>query len=100
MRIKIVGLILTLLFGVIVAYLISMGSGLFLNPAVVTDPALYAARFVQPEIIYEMIQRLGDMLWHYRGIDMVLQAVFLFVAALAASVFFHEVKGEPKDRED
>jgi hypothetical protein len=34
------------------------------------------------------------MLWHYRGIDIVVQAMFLFAAALATSVLFHEPTGK------
>lgn len=86
MRIKAVGFILTLLFGLIFAYLIVMGmAGVVMIPP---DP-VPLTRFVSPENVYDMIHALGDILWHYRGIDMVLQGVFLMVAALAASVFFH-----------
>ncbi len=91
MRIKAVGFILTLLFGLLFVYLIVMGmAGVALIPP---DP-IPLARFVSPEVVYDMIHSLGEILWHYRGIDMVLQGVFLFVAALAASVFFHVA--EPK----
>lgn len=91
MRIKVVGFILTLLFGLLFAYLIVMGmAGVALIPP---DP-IPLTRFVSPEVVYDMIHALGEILWHYRGIDMVLQGVFLFVAALAASVFFHVA--EPK----
>ena len=86
MRIKAVGFILTLLFGLLFAYLIVMGmSGIAFIPP---DP-VPLTRFVSPEAVYDMIHALGEILWHYRGIDMVLQGVFLLVAALAASVFFH-----------
>jgi energy-converting hydrogenase Eha subunit F len=86
MRIKALGFLFTLAFGLIFAYLIVMGMAgvAFIPPAPIT-----LNRFVSPEIVYDMIHALGDMLWHYRGIDMVLQGAFLFVAALAASVFFH-----------
>ncbi|MFW9985825.1 MAG: hypothetical protein ACFFDJ_04640 [Candidatus Odinarchaeota archaeon] len=97
MRIKVAGFILTLFFGIIMAYVISMG----LPSVVLVPPApIPLNRFVQPDIVYEMIHRLGDMLWHYRGIDMVLQAVFLFVAALAASAFFHEAPSEASEKKE
>jgi hypothetical protein len=97
MRIKVIGFILTLLFGIIMAYLISMGlPGVVLVPPV----PITLTRFVQPDVVYEMIHRLGDMLWHYRGIDMVLQGVFLFAAALAASAFFHEVPSESREKKE
>ncbi len=100
MRIKAIGFILTLIFGIVIAYLISVGAGFFLDPSVVIDPTAHMARFVRPEVVYQMIQALGEMLWHYRGIDMVLQGVFLFVAALAASVFFHETVQESTERKE
>ena len=86
MRIKALGFILTLLFGLLFAYLIVMGMGevVFIPP----DP-IVLTRYVSPDFVYDMIHALGEMLWQYRGIDMVLQGVFLLVAALAASVFFH-----------
>lgn len=86
MRIKALGFILTLLFGLLFAYLIVMGMAevMFIPP----DP-IPLTRFISPEFVYDMIHALGEILWQYRGIDMVLQGVFLLVAALAASVFFH-----------
>ncbi|MFW9830725.1 MAG: hypothetical protein ACFFD8_03025 [Candidatus Thorarchaeota archaeon] len=99
MRIKVVGFILTLLFGLTIGYVIITAAGVFLDPAVVVDAAIYAMRFVQPAVVYEMVHSLSDMLWHYRGIDMVLQGVFLFVAALAASVFFHETGQQPSENQ-
>ncbi|MFX1299812.1 MAG: hypothetical protein ACFFAL_01670 [Promethearchaeota archaeon] len=94
MRIKAVGFILTLLFGLLFAYLIVMGmAGVALIPP---DP-IPLTRFVSPEDVYDMIHALGEMLWQYRGIDMVLQGVFLLVAALAASVFFHVADPKSKD---
>ena len=97
MRIKALGFLFTLFLGVIFVYLIVMGLGdvMFIPPA-----PLALNRFVSPEIVYDMIHALGDMLWHYRGIDMVLQGVFLFVAALAASVFFHEAVQEPTESKE
>ena len=97
MRIKALGFLFTLVLGLIFAYLIVMGmSGVTLIP-----PAPIALnRFVSPDFVYDMIHALGDMLWHYRGIDMVLQGVFLFVAALAASVFFHEAAPEPTETKE
>lgn len=94
MRIKIIGFILTFLFGAAIGFVIIAGAGFFLDPSIVTDASLFAMRFIQPDNVYQMIHSLGDMLWHYRGIDMVIQGVFLFVAALAASVFFHEAASD------
>ncbi|MFX0077966.1 MAG: hypothetical protein ACFE8O_01890 [Candidatus Hermodarchaeota archaeon] len=95
MRIKAVGFILTLLFGLIFAYLIVMGMA---GVAFIPPAPLPLTRFVSPDVVYDMIHALGEILWHYRGIDMVLQGVFLFVAALAASVFFHVA--DPKSTEE
>lgn len=94
MRIKAVGFTLTLLFGLLFAYLIVMGIG---EVAFIPPVSIPLTRFVSPENVYDMIHALGEMLWQYRGIDMVLQGVFLFVAALAASIFFHVA--EPKSTE-
>jgi hypothetical protein len=99
MRIKIVGFILTLLFGVIVAYVIGMAASVYLDPSVVVDPAAWVTRFIaSPDDIYAMIQSLGNMLWHYRGIDMVLLGLFLFAAALASSMFFYIVTPQPGEK--
>jgi hypothetical protein len=101
MKIKAAGCILTILFGVIVAYVIGIAAPLYLDPAVVVDPATWVARFVaSPDNIYVMIQTLGEMLWHYRGIDMVLLGVFLFAAALASSAFFYEVTKESTETKE
>ncbi|MFX1319125.1 MAG: hypothetical protein ACFE9D_01755 [Promethearchaeota archaeon] len=107
MRIKVAGCILTFLFGVIAAWVIVMAAGFYLVPSVVVNPALWLSRFVeaiQPlqVDVYTMIQYLGNMLWHYRGIDMVLLSVFLLAAALASSAFFYEVTKEstkPEEKE-
>jgi hypothetical protein len=101
MKIKAAGCILTILFGVIIAYVIGMAAPLYLDPSMVVDPATWVTRFVaSPDNIYTMIQALGEMLWHYRGIDMVLLGVFLFAAALASSAFFYEVMKEPTEAKE
>jgi len=100
MRIKVVGFILTLLFGIIAAYVITMAAGLYLDPSVVVDPAAWATRFIASvDDVYAMIQSLGNMLWHYRGIDMVLLGVFLLAAALASSAFFYVATKDPIESE-
>jgi hypothetical protein len=89
MRIKITGLVLCIVMAVIMGVFISMGfEGWMLTSP---SPTTVATRFVLPDSIITVIQSLSNMLWHFRGIDLVLQGVFLFVAALAASVFFQEV---------
>jgi ABC-type amino acid transport system permease subunit len=103
MRIKVAGCILTLLFGVIVAWVIAMAIGFYLDPSVVVNPASWVSRFVpSPDNVYVMIQLIGNMLWHFRGIDMVLLGVFLLAAALASSAFFYEITKEstkPEEKE-
>jgi hypothetical protein len=100
MRIKVIGFILTLMFGVVAAYVIAMAASLYLDPSLL-DPAAFATRFfATPEDMYAMIQSLGNMLWHYRGLDMVLLGVFLFAAALASSAFFYEVTKKPTETEE
>lgn len=101
MRIKIVGCTLTLLFGIIAAWVIAMAVGLYLDPGVVIDPAAWVMRFIaSPDNVYVMIQALGDMLWHYRGLDMALLGVFLLAAALASSAFFYEITKTPTETEE
>ncbi len=101
MRIKVVGCTLTVLFGIIAAWVIAMAAGLYLDPSVVVDPAVWAMRFIaSPDNVYVMIQALGEMLWHYRGLDMVLLGVFLLAAALASSAFFYEITKEPNEPEE
>lgn len=97
MRIKAVGFILTLLFGLLFAYLIVMGMA---GVAYIPPDPIPLTRFVSPEDVYAMIHALGEMLWQYRGIDMVLQGVFLFVAALAASIFFHMTEPKPTEAKE
>jgi hypothetical protein len=86
MRIRVVGAVLSGLFLIFVAYLITLGFAGVGIGFTVTNPV----RLVSPEFVYTVIYALSEMLWQFRGIDMVLQGVFLFSAALAASVFFHE----------
>lgn len=101
MKIKAAGCILTILFGIIVAWVIGMAAPLYLDPSIVVDPASWVARFAaSPDNIYTVIQALGNMLWHYRGLDMVLLGVFLLAAALASSAFFYEVKKEPTETKE
>ena len=92
MRIRITGLILCIVLAVIMVVFVSLGFEGWL--LALPDPATVVTRFVTPESIITVIQTLSNMLWHFRGIDLVLQGVFLFVAALAASVFFHDTKEE------
>ncbi|MFX1562340.1 MAG: hypothetical protein ACFFDP_03420 [Promethearchaeota archaeon] len=90
MKIKIIGAVLTALLLVVVGYLLY---------AVFTDSAISVA---EPTRLIDyltagiggLISGLSNMLWGQRGIDMIVQAAFIFVAALAASVFFYEVKKE------
>ena len=92
MRIRITGLLLCIVLAVIMVVFISLGfEGWMLSSP---NPATVATRFISPESIIIVIQSLSNMLWHFRGIDLVLQGVFLFVAALAASVFFQDKKEE------
>ncbi len=101
MRIKVVGFILTLMFGIVAAYIIGMAYNIYLDPSVLVDPAAWAMRFVaSPDNVYAMIQSLGNMLWHYRGLDMVLLGVFLLAAALASSAFFYEITKKPTETEE
>ena len=87
MKIKVVGLFLTIVLAVLMVVFVSFGFGDWLLAS--PNPATVVTRFILPENIIVLIQSLSNMIWHYRGIDMVLQGVFLFVAALAASVFFY-----------
>jgi hypothetical protein len=89
MRIKVIGLVLSIVLALIMAVFVSLGFGDWMLAT--PNPATVVTRFVLPDSIIVVIQTLSNMLWHFRGIDLVLQGVFLFVAALAASVFFHGV---------
>lgn len=83
MKIRIIGCVLSFLFLVIVAYLlffIDVGIGI-----TVTEPSRLVS--LGSDVV-TIIFALSNMLWTYRGIDMLIQAVFLLVAALASSVFF------------
>ncbi len=83
MKIRIIGCVLSFLFLVIVAYLlffIDVGIGI-----TVTEPSRLVSLGSD---VATIIFTLSNMLWTYRGIDMLIQAVFLLVAALASSVFF------------
>ncbi|MFX1562123.1 MAG: hypothetical protein ACFFDP_02320 [Promethearchaeota archaeon] len=90
MKIRIIGAVLTALLLVVIGYLVYTAFSDSL--IIVTEPArlidLAAAG------ISGLISGLSNMLWGQRGIDMVVQAAFIFVAALAASVFFYEVRKE------
>jgi hypothetical protein len=93
MKIRILGCVLSFLFLVIVAYLlyfIDVGIGI-----TVTEPSRLIS--LGSEVV-TIIFALSNMLWTYRGIDMIVQAVFLIVTALAASVFFAESSGRRKEK--
>lgn len=93
MKIRVAGFVLSGLFLVFVAYFLSMG---FTNVGIgytVTNPV----RLVSPDFITTLITALSEMLWHYRGINMVMIGLFLFVSGVATSVFFHE---NAKSKED
>jgi RsiW-degrading membrane proteinase PrsW (M82 family) len=92
MKIKIIGAVLTALLLVVVGYLIYTAF---------TGYTLVATTEIQARLIdlYTagiggLISGLSNMLWGQRGIDMIVQAAFIFVAVLAASVFFYEIKKE------
>ena len=92
MKIRITGLVLCIVLAIIFVVFVTFGfEGWLLTSPVVTPDTI---RFITPESIITVIQNLSEMIWHFRGIDLVLQGVFLFVAALAASVFFHDTKEE------
>ena len=89
MKIKIAGAVLTGLFFVAVAYLLfnidaGLAIGAIPDPGRLLDPISNVSTF---------LFGLSGMLWQNRGIDMIIQAVFLIVAALAATVFFAEPTG-------
>jgi len=86
MKIRIIGSVLTALFFILVAYLlVGLDSGIAFGT--VTPPSRLTD-------LTAGIYALSEMLWRYRGIDMVIQAAFLFSAALASSVFFREGRAE------
>jgi hypothetical protein len=90
MKIKIIGAVLTALLLIVIGYLVYAA---FSDSLIsVTAPA----RLIDLATagISGLIHGISNMLWGQRGIDMVIQATFIFVAALAASVFFYEVKKE------
>jgi hypothetical protein len=91
MKIQIAGAALTAIFFVTVAYLLTNMNLGIPNIAVIQVPRLVEVFGVG---IYAINSAISEMLWHYRGIDIVVQAMFLFVAALAASVLFHEPTGK------
>ena len=85
MKIKIIGAVLTAIFLIVVAFLliqIDVGIGV-----TVPDPG----RLLDPSNLESFINGLSNAIWNARGIDVILQAIFLFVAAIAASVFFVDV---------
>lgn len=90
MKIQIAGAVLTGIFFIAVAYLLSNMNLGIPSIAVGLVPRLVD---VLGTSIYALNAAISQMLWHYRGIDIMVQAVFLFAAALAASVLFHEPTG-------
>jgi multisubunit Na+/H+ antiporter MnhB subunit len=90
-KIKIAGAALTGIFFVMVAYLLSNMNLGIPNLAVSLVPRLVEVFGVG---IYAINSALSEVLWRYRGIDIVVQAMFLFVAALAVSVLFYEPTGK------
>jgi len=96
-KIRIAGAVLTGIFFVVVAFLLS-NLDVGIPSIVVESGTLLNSRLVSifGEGLRTIYSALSEMLWHYRGIDLLIQGVFLFVAALATSVLFHEPtpKGE------
>ncbi len=105
MKTKIPGAILTALLFIIIGYFVlglDEGVAFTLSNLLSTNyPAYYTtvmSRLVNiatGNIAY-LFTALSQMLWGYRGIDMVVQGVFLFSAALSSSVFFREAKRRRK----
>jgi len=98
MKIRIIGSVLTALFFILIAYILAnIDAGVAFGT--VTPPS----RLIDLTTgLIPLIYGLSEMLWHSRAIDMIVQAAFLFSAALASSVFFREgrAKGEtPKSEE-
>ena len=104
MKAKIPGAILSaLLFIIIGYYVIGLDQYTATIPNIFSnaDPAYYATlmsrlvNIASGDLVY-LFTALSQMLWGYRGIDMVVQGVFLFSAALSSSVFFREVQRRRK----
>ena len=95
MKIRIAGAVLTGIFFIAAAYLLSnLNLGI---PAISLDPpppVLDRLVDVLSGGVYAINSAISQMLWHYRGIDIVIQGMFLFAAAVAASVLFHEPTGK------
>jgi hypothetical protein len=105
MKTKIPGAILTALLFIVIGYfVIGLDQGIpfnLENQLSNAYPAYYAtlmSRLVDYASgnLVNLFTALSQMLWGYRGIDMVVQGVFLFSAALASSVFFREVQRRRK----
>ncbi|MFX1474167.1 MAG: hypothetical protein ACFFCO_01650 [Promethearchaeota archaeon] len=94
MKTKILGAILTALIFIIIGYyVIGIDAGVAFSPAYYISTL---SRLVDYTTLTALFTALSRMLWGYRGIDMVVQGVFLFAAALSSSVFFREVKRRRK----
>jgi len=95
MKIQVAGAALTGIFFIVVAYLLS-NLNLGIPSVVVNAETVLGSRLVPllDEFLRTINSHLSELLWHYRGIDILVQAVFLFVAALATSVLFHEPTGK------
>ncbi len=105
MKIKIIGAVLTALLFLIIGYYVY---GLdevvaYSLPNLLTSsyPSYYTSLMsrlidISSGNLVILFTALSQMLWGYRGIDMVVQGVFLFAAALSASVFFREAKRRRK----
>jgi len=91
MKIQVAGAVLTGIFFIVVAYLLSNMNLGIPNIAVAGIPRLVD---VFGTGIFVINSAISQMLWHYRGFDIVVQAMFLFAAALATSVLFHEPTGK------
>ena len=97
MKIEIAGAVLTGIFFIMVAYLLSnfsLGIPTIRLDSVPSPPILARLVDLLGGGIYALSSAISQMLWHYRGIDITIQAMFLFVAALASSVLFHEPAGK------
>ena len=96
MKIKISGAILTaLLFLIIGYYVIGIDAGVAFYPAYYLSVMSRLVDYTSGGLT-SLFTALSQMLWGYRGIDMVVQGVFLFAAALSSSVFFREAKRRQK----
>jgi hypothetical protein len=101
MKVEITGAVLTGIFFIVAAYLLSnfyLGIPTIQLDSVPPPPIFARLVDVFSGGIYVLGSAVSQMLWRYRGIDIAIQAMFLFVAALASSVLFHEPtgKGEAK----